>query len=63
MTEKKVVKKVVAKAPQRSKKISNPAETWLKAYFELRHGGLAGEELAKAKLALAELEIELLKQL
>jgi hypothetical protein len=65
MTEKKVVKKVVAEAEaeSKSKKSASPVEKWLKAHLEVRHGGLSGEDLAKAKKALVELEAELLKQL
>lgn len=63
MTEKKVVKKVVAKSAPKVKKAASPVERWLKASLEIRHGGLTGDKLAEAKKALAALEAELLKQL
>ena len=68
MTEKKVVRKVVAKttpakAASKAKKTASPVERWLKASLEIRHGGLTGDKLVEAKKALAALEAELLKQL
>ena len=63
MTEKKVMKKVVARAAPKAKKASSPVEKWLKASLEIRHGGLTGDKLVEAKKALAALEAELLKQL